>query len=684
MPDSTDWISVASALVTTVIALVTLLTVYVAALQLLSQRRAYRHSLSYTALGPWRHKALSSSLFGLRTSVSTPSVSLAKLTEQKWSPELEFPLGIPAATPKKRPSFRDVEKADRAKVPARSTWVNFMQCLGLSPDEERFFDMQFESALLAGRVPMRWRGPDLVGLCAMLGFQSHEGKPSFSSPVQLPLQWTGPLGWVQFRDGFEGCVAEFRRRNDMIDQLSKEVSGYFRNQSVDSRCSLIRRLCHALGGLCIDVNGQERLFYVGPQDFERTIDFFLDAWEKDKGNKNAKDEDGKEEDAKSDDSSANNDSDSDTDSSISSTGSSAKEFFNDLDKASIPDEEILEKLWGVQNIDLKRKGLGVKRGELRGDLVKSAPEEMRKKQRKEKGLKEALVPCPGLLSVVIQGEMATTCGLNISECVEYHRIFALDEHVTGRVHAYHLGNMYMDRDTLKLFKDALSKLQPDGFYFSPTGVLGADIGDIYTHVRKGLFGTEQVCPDISPGAWNSNKDVCWAIKLCNELQTKRRTARANFSVEDMIVMSKASACLQRHSPSSGHLFWALLVCPALFTDLRTRLQGLDSTSLESLFTSKFQIKDEVLVSRELADIAKESNEKAKADSDSEVSVQAIGRTGDDEVDFAVPECPDGIFTGEQMIAAFFDVCLRFYWIEKRWVTDVSMYTAAIPPTVMML
>ena len=684
MTGNTDWISATSALVATVIAFVTLLTVYGAALQLLSQRRAYRHSLSHTALGPWRRKALSSSLFGLRTSVSTPSVTLAKLIEQKWVPQLKFPLGILKTLPKKRSYFRDIEKADEAKYLARSSWVNFLQGLGLSPDEEKFFDMQFESALLAGQVPMRWRGPDLVGLCAMLGFQSHEGKPSFSSPMPLPLQWTGPLGWVQFREGFEGCVAEFRRRNDMIDQLSEEICHYFRDQGTDGSCSFISRLCHALGGLCIDVNGQERLFYVGPQDFERTIYFFLEAWEKDKGNQDEKEDESKNKDAKSDDGSATSDSDTDTNSSISSEGSSVRELFDDIEKNSMPDEEILEKLWGVQPADLKGRGLGLKRGELRGDLVKSAPEEMKKKQRKEKGLKEALVPCPGLLSVVIQGEMATSCGLDITDCVEYHRIFSLDENVTGRVHPYHLGNMYMDRETLKVFKNALSKLKPDGFYFSPAGVLSADIGDIYTHVRKGLVATEHVCPDIPLAAWDDNKDLYWAAKLCNEMQAKRRKARATFSVGDMTIISKASACLQRHSGPPTHLFWSMLVCPALFTDLRKRLQSLDATSLKSLLTSDFQIKDEVLVGRDLANIAKESNEKVKDDSDSEVSVEAMGRTGDGDVDYAVPECPDGIFVGAQIVAAFFDVCLTFYWLEKKWVTDVSMYTAAIPPTVMML
>lgn len=677
-----DWISAASGLVAAVITLITLFTVYVAALQLLSERRKYRHSLSHEALGPWRPKALSSSLFGLRTSVATPFVSLTKLMELKWSPQVEFPLGFPSQMPRKMPYFRDMEKADETKILARSSWVTFMQGLGIFPTDTTRFEMRFESSLLAGCVPMRWRGPDLVGLCAMLGFQSHEATPSFSSPMPLPLQWTGPLGYLQFRDGFEGCVAEFRRRNDMIDQLSKEASRYFRKQAVGTSCSLIPRLCHALGGFCITVDGQDRLFYVGPQDFDRTIHFFLEALKK---NAEEDQDKSKDEDAKSEKSSATNDNEneSDSDSNFSSEASSTRELFEDIEKKSMPDEEILEKLWGVQQVDIKRRGLGVKKGELRGDLVKSATEEMKKKQRKERGLKEALLPCPGLLSVVIQGEMVTSYGLDISSCIEYHRIFSIDENITERDYPYHLGNMYMDLDTLKLFKNALLRLKPDGFYFCPTSVLSADINDIYTHVRRGLVGTEQVFPDIAARDWNGNEDLYWVVRLCKEMQAKRRKARATFSIEDMTIISKASECLQRQS-SSPDLSWALLVCPALFKDMQTRLGSSDATTLKSLLVSDFRIEKEVLVYRELADVAKESNEKLKDDDDSDVDAEVTGRTGDGGIDYVVPECLDGTFTGSHIVAAFLDVCLTFYWLEKSWLTDVCMYTAAIPSTVMML
>jgi hypothetical protein len=693
MPGVTDWLSAGSGLVAAVIALVTLFTVYVAALQLLSQRKAYRHSLSHSALGPWSSKVLKSSLFGLRSSVSTPSISLAKLIEQKWNPAFAFPLGISRTKAKKRATFRDVEKAKSPLVLARSSWVNFMQGLGLSLKEEKFFDMQYEAALLNGCLPMRWRGPDLVGICAMLGFQSHEKTPSFSTPMELPMQWSGPLGWVQFRGGFEGCVAEFRRRTIMINQLSEDIHNYYQTSGLKNQSTLIPRLCYSLGGLCADVNGEDNLFYIGPWDAERTIEYLLEGVRERVDKKGDKDNDAKSEDQKSDSVSdagnAASDSDDDSDSSSSGGDNSVREVFTHLEKNSISDEEMLEKVWGLQPLEIKKRGLGVKKGEVRNELIKSAPDEARKKHRKEKGLREALVPCPGILSVVIQGEVATSCGIDLTKCVEYHRVFSYFEEVRAKQHPYHMGNMVMDRVTLKLFKSSLLKLKPDGFYFTPTGALSADITDIYTHVRSGLYGLDQVCLEFSSTAWNSSKDLFWAAKLCNEMQQKRRKARVIFSVNDMGIISKASLCLQKNVNASEQLFWSLLVCPALFKDVMERLQGIDTGSLQRLLDCGIQIKNEILVCPELTQVAKNSNETENADDDdnrSEVSIENDhqGRTGDDKVDYAVPECAEGDFSGMDMVGAFLNVCLTFFWIEKRWISDVSIYTAAIPPTVMML
>jgi hypothetical protein len=169
------------------------------------------------------------------------------------------------------------------------------------------------------------------------------------------------------------------------------------------------------------------------------------------------------------------------------------------------------------------------------------------------------------------------------------------------------------------------------------------------------------------------------------MQAKRRKARATFSVNDMGIISKASLCLQeRFKSSSEDLFWAMLVCPALFTDLKTRIQGSNAASLKPMLSCVVQINSEVLSCTELANTPEEKGEKDNDDARSDASAPGVvdGRTGDDE--YVVPQCADGKYTGAQIIGAYLDACLTFYWIEKKWVSDVSMYSAAIPPTVMML
>jgi len=58
-------------------------------------------------------------------------------------------------------------------------------------------------------------------------------------------------------------------------------------------------------------------------------------------------------------------------------------------------------------MEMKRHDLGPKKGEMRSELIKSAADEAKKKQRKEQGVKEILEPYPGLLTVIILKEMAT-------------------------------------------------------------------------------------------------------------------------------------------------------------------------------------------------------------------------------------------------------------------------------------
>lgn len=46
--------------------------------------------------------------------------------------------------------------------------------------------------------------------------------------MPLPMQWSGPIGWLQFRSSAEGCVVEFRRRAMFDNQLSNALHDYCR------------------------------------------------------------------------------------------------------------------------------------------------------------------------------------------------------------------------------------------------------------------------------------------------------------------------------------------------------------------------------------------------------------------------------------------------------------------------
>jgi hypothetical protein len=124
--------------------------------------------------------------------------------------------------------------------------------------------MQSEPDLVNGIVPMRWKGRDLVAISSMLGFQSYEKKPSHQRPMPLPMQWSGPLGWLQFRASSDGCIVEFRRRRSLRDQLSGESHDYYNKLKVELKTrSLKERLWQSIGGLCLD-NGD--LLYLGGAD----------------------------------------------------------------------------------------------------------------------------------------------------------------------------------------------------------------------------------------------------------------------------------------------------------------------------------------------------------------------------------------------------------------------------------
>ncbi|KAF2968908.1 hypothetical protein GQX73_g4673 [Xylaria multiplex] len=657
-PNSTDWISASASLAATIIGVMTLLTVYVGAMQILSENRMYRHGLSWRSLGPWQAMVAKRTLFGLQRHISTPRVNIKLLIQKEWDPlRLTFPLGFPRS--------KDVEKADN--VQAKASWVNFMQALNLSPTERRDeYEIQDASELVNGIVPMHWTGKDLVGICSILGFQSHEDKPSFVSPMSLPMQWSGPLGWLQFRASANGCVAEFRRRMELHNQISAGVHSYYKPQlSLSGSPDALRsRLWNSISGFALDKN--ETLFLGGA------------------ARKRRPQEDEDEEEATDD------------------------QMFRELMSKDMPQEDIMRKLFGKSESrpkalrrEVERNASGMSRrtahrldNDIPDFLDAVMHDEMDSSDRKQ-----VLRTCDGLLSVTVQGELAYSRGLSVKDCYEYDRKYTVAEDIDKNIYPYNLGDLYMDEELLGLMKRALLLLLPDGFYFSPGQYLYCDLCEVYQHIedlsnaRKKIFpesfieeraekeislkqaattssstpsSTASPSPNdklVDKGVDGVIKCIANSMKLCNELQETRKKKRACFSVDDMQLMAKAAALLLSVAGEQD-LVWAVLYCPTISSDV---LKQLEMEDVETFLDIIVTVRDCVIYCGPWT-----------ADGEPTTDENTWHRRYDN-----VPFVADGSFTGKQLVAAVTIVFITYYWIEKRWNTDVAAYDMTMPQSVLM-
>ncbi|KAJ2978134.1 hypothetical protein NUW58_g7589 [Xylaria curta] len=149
MGDSlTDWISAISSTIAAAISIITVITVYVAARQLLTEHRAYQMGLSQNTLGPWHDKVKTKHLLGLQQEICTPTITLPMLLKQDWRPNFVFPSGV------------QLGRLDPEKALAKAGWVNFVEALGLRPQDDKFYHMSAQPTLVNGIVPMRWAGKD--------------------------------------------------------------------------------------------------------------------------------------------------------------------------------------------------------------------------------------------------------------------------------------------------------------------------------------------------------------------------------------------------------------------------------------------------------------------------------------------------------------------------------------------
>ncbi|GAW20872.1 hypothetical protein ANO14919_103840 [Xylariales sp. No.14919] len=682
---SSDWISAVSSVIAAAISIVTLITVYVAAIQLLTEHRAYQMGLSPDTLGIWHDKVKTKRLLGLQQEICTPTVTLPMLLKQEWTPNFAFPLGLLSTT---SPEYADTEKAL-----ARASWVNFVEALGLQPRDNKLYHMSAQSTLVNGIVPMRWAGKDLVGVCAMLGFQSPEGRPSPQEPMKLPMQWSGPLGWLQFRDGPSGCIVEFRRRANIANQLPQDLHKFYGNQSwtPDHYC-LFARLWRTINGFIIndhqaiylggadrrDERRERKRTLVKLENHEEDFDEFMGRHQ----------DDPKVETTKSTASLPVKSGATPFSPQAPELGRKREndKVFEELMQTSSQGEavEILRHATRSRSKSQTDSDLGIE-GHLK-DLLQRMRE-------KELGKMEVLTPKEGLLSVVVQGELADSRGLSTVSCKEYGRNYLKLSEVDRDKFPYRLGDLFMDEDLLKLIKEAMGLLKPDGFFFTPTRWLSSAVDEIYGHIEALCDDPEKengIFPQTpDPRGWpdhlareKEDELLCHAMMLCNVFQNVRTHSYAYFTVEDMLAVAKASRPLRK----SPDLTWAMLISPDLFRDL-ARAFG-DPKGWELLHAT-VTCSNNVL---DFTDLMKRCGVGRKkgvkyatvvGDANDSRTTPAVPGSTVEIMAYDAPLCPDNRFDGRRVLASFLDVMVTYFWTDKSWLTNVELYDHVIPQTITM-
>ncbi|KAK4220918.1 hypothetical protein QBC38DRAFT_513824 [Podospora fimiseda] len=582
---STEWISTVATVASAVIAMVTLFTVYLAAMQLANQNRLYKLALSHRALGPWRQKVAQSSFLGLRRRIYAPVDG-------------------------------------DSHIQAKASWVNFLQALDLSPAvETNGYEMQDASDLVNGVVPMHWAASDLVGLCSILGFQSAENDIDFRAPMSLPMQWSCPLGWLQFRSSPDGCIAEFRRRAEALDQLPLGFHQYWKHHKLPrNHHFLASRLWHTIGGLRL-ANGD--IIFLGGRD--------SDSEKPCSGTKNEE----------------SNETRTKTDPKI---GPVDQALFDALTSKDLSTEEIQSRLFGPRQ---------------------SQPPQQQ--QQKEDQHSESCPMCRkhllrqinGLLSTIIQSDFAHDWGLRTDKCKEFGRKC-----------------VPAGEEILELLKEAFLLLRPDGYYFTPARFhLVSDLKDTYSHITE----QSNVATEIFPSALDQNTflgsttttiagtsadrhrtNLYQAMLLCNRMQSTRKTGEAFYSVQDMRVLAKVSHALWSILSDGGDLVWAMLYSPDLCRDIR---QSLTRDNISHFAAATMRCKDGKLQFTPLIAALSGSNTTKQ-----KVHVAE---------EYQIPLVANGDYNGMQVLAAIATVFITHYWIERRWETDVVSYEYAMPQSIKM-
>lgn len=673
----TDYVSAVCSAVAAVIALVTVVTVVVAVRQLLTEHRAYSSGLSQQALGPWQERVRTKRLLGLQQEINTPTITIPSLLKVNWNPQFLFPGVSPSASE---------DSTDPEKALAKASWVNFLAAIGVKPGDQKLYQMSAQPNLINGIVPMRWEGKSLVAICSILGFQSSDERPSFKQPMNLPMQWVGPLGYLQFREGPNGCIVEFRRRGPIADQISSDVHKFFKSipQQTEEH-SFVARLWRSINGMTI---GNKKALYLGGSD--------------DRSERRAKRLGAGQNLEKTDTNDARPDFDALMNSKTTNVATPQSLTITPTSDATVKrgeDNDLFDELMGIPSKEdimkklqthsyRKRKEVSKWESELDAELG-GLRDLLRRMEEKKLGKMEVFVPCAGLLSVVVQGELASSRGLSIGDCSEYSRAYVDFEDVNQKTTPYRLGDLFMDETLLKLMKEAMRFIKPDGFYFTPTRWLASDVAEVYRHVYRVCENPknedDELFPKMDLQDWPLSDSCKYreifhnTITLCNTFQHFRLHGHAQYTIRDMLVIGKASKSL----PKVDDLVWSMLISPDLFKDLHrafnNSVKELKAPERWHFLNAEVNCSGGVLNCTTLmrgCGISRDGETKY-ATTGSTPPAQA------DPMDYTVPLCSDNTFTGSQVLASFLDVLVTHFWVEKSWITNVESYDHVIPQTITM-
>ncbi|KAI8664370.1 hypothetical protein NCS55_00945400 [Fusarium keratoplasticum] len=664
----TDYISAICSAIAAVFALATVVTVIVAVRQLLTEHRAYASGLSQQALGPWHDNIRTRRLLGLQQEIKTPTITVPSLLKANWNPQFVFPRA-PASLPQHGTT-------DSEKALAKASWANFLTAIGVKPNDKKLYQMSAQPNLVNGIVPMLW-----------------EGK-IFKEPMKLPMQWQGPLGWLQFCQGPDGCIVEYRRRAFIADQISPEVHLFFKTVPQETEDhSFVARLWRSINGMMI---GDKKALYLGGTD-ERSDRAAkrLETGDKTGSGDNRPDFDalmkGKTE--------------APTGNRNLSTASTTVATPQTMTTPPIPDAglkrredddlfEDLMKASSKEDIMKKLRSPNSRRGKDKSDLETELDAELgglrdmlHRMHEKGLGKMEVFLPCEGILSVVVQGELANSRGLSIGGCAEYSRAYVDYDDVNHARTPYRLGDLFMDEDLLKLMKQAvgLSSLMASTSH-QPSGwprMLLSSTGMSTEFVKTQRMRRPYVFPKLKLEDWlttcQHREYLHHTMVLCNNFQHIRLYGRAHFTIGDMVVIGKASRSL----PKVADLVWSMLISPDLCKDLdrafNRSAEDFKAPGGWDFLNLKVTCSKGVLNCTELMRSCGVSR-------DDEIKYATPASTPPvktDPMDYSVPMCSDGTFLGSQVLASFLDVLVTHYWAEKSWITDVESYDNVIPQTITM-